>query len=33
MSYSPASELVSNGNLPNLLATYYEKSSIPNLKA
>ena len=33
MSYSPASELVANGNLPNLLATYYEKQSIPNLKA
>jgi len=33
MSYSPASELVANGNLPNLLATYYAKQAIPNLKA
>ena len=33
MSYSPASELVANGNMSNLLATYYEKQSIPNLKA
>lgn len=33
MSYTPASTLVANGNLPNLLATYYERKSIPNLKA
>jgi hypothetical protein len=33
MSYNPASITVANGNLPNLLATYYERQAIPNLKA
>jgi len=32
MSFSPASILTS-GSLPNLVATYYERSAIPNLKA
>lgn len=32
MSYSPASILTS-GSLPNLQAIYYERASIPNLKA
>lgn len=32
MSYSPASINVAN-NLPSLVATYYERKSIPNLKA
>lgn len=32
MAYSPASILTS-GSLPNLVAIYYERSSIPNLKA
>lgn len=33
MSYTPASIDVAGGNLPNLLATYYERQAIPNLKA
>lgn len=32
MSYSPASILTS-GALPNLVAIYYERAAIPNLKA
>lgn len=32
MAYSPAS-IVTSGNLPNLVAIYYERASIPNLKA
>jgi hypothetical protein len=32
MSYTPAS-IVTNANLPNTLAVYYEKQAIPNLKA
>lgn len=32
MPYSPASILTS-GSLPNLVATFYERASIPNLKA
>ena len=33
MSYTPASITVTSGQLPNLLATYYERKAIPNLKA
>jgi hypothetical protein len=32
MSYSPAS-IQTSGALPNLVAIYYERQSIPNLKA
>ena len=32
MSYSPASVLTS-GSFPNLVAIYYERQAIPNLKA
>lgn len=32
MAFSPAS-IVTSGQLPNLNAIYYERQSIPNLKA
>jgi len=32
MSFSPAS-IVTSGALPNLVAVYYERQAIPNLKA